>query len=421
MIQKILVPELGEGIASAKVTACLVQVGDIIKKEDPLIEVESDKASIEIPSPLDGIVKEVLVKNGDEIKIHQKIFNIESEAMKAESKEITPKEEISTLSNSEQSHAIEISEPSSIGLSLEERECISVPATPSVHRLARELGADINKIIGSGPKGRISKLDVKNYVKSVLNSKSKLEGVIAASSEPKMPDFASFGPIRREKFSGIRLKISERMKYSWQSIPHVTQFDEAEISALEKFRKKRNNELKGENIKLSLTSIAIKIISLALKKFPQFNTSLDPIQNEIIYKDYIHIGVAVDTEHGLFVPVLRDVDKKDLGEIAQELNNLAQKARENKIRPNELQGACFTITNLGAMGTSYFTPIINWPDIAILGLGRAKEEVFLSNGLLKTRLMLPLSLSYDHRVIDGAKAAHFSRWIAENLEYPLSF
>ena len=302
-----------------------------------------------------------------------------------------------------------------------------VAAAPSVRRLARELGADIHSIQGTGPDGRISIEDVKAHVKQLLDQISDKNQSLALThssslAPPQLPDFSRFGKIRREKMSAIRQTIAEKMSLAWQQIPHVTQFDEADATALEEFRNKKNKALASKEMNLSLTAILLKIVALALRKFPQLNASIDMQNREIIYKEYVHLGVAVDTPQGLFVPVIRNIDNKTLTTINEELKNLARRTRENKpLQPQELEGSCLSLTNLGVFGTTHFTPIVNWPETAVLGVGRAKHQGIAnaSNGNLQPRLILPLSLSYDHRVVDGAEAARFLRWIAEAIEYPL--
>ena len=436
---EVKVPELGEGIESSQISSIMVKVGEQVQKEQALLEVESDKASIEIPAPNDGIVKEIYVKNGESIRIGQLILSLESlgplKAEEAKEGKTKPQEEnhdslsTETISKTEamptqnKSESPAGSPASHETLSGREEDrkpgpSIPLPAAPSVRRLARELGADIRSILGSGGQGRISIEDVKNYVKRLLTGSSPLSAASGRAQVPALPNFSQFGPIRREKMQGLRQKISQKMELSSQTIPHVTQFDEAEITALENFRQRKNKELQKKGLKITVTSLAIKVLALALRKFPKFNASIDSAHEEIIYKDYVHIGIAVDTPQGLIVPVLRDADQKGLLEITEELSKLAQKAREKKIQPGELQGSCLSLTNLGGLGTSHFTPIINWPEVAVLGLGRAKSQLSMRAAGLQQQLLLPLSLSYDHRLIDGAEAARFLRWIAENLEYP---
>ena len=297
-----------------------------------------------------------------------------------------------------------------------------MPAAPSVRFLARELGVDINNILGTGPGGRINSQDIKDYVKNILSNKDNFQNQNNISYFPttntRMPDFEKFGEIQKEKLTSIRLKIANKMITSW-SIPSVTQYDEANISLLEENRLKINKELSNQKIKLTVTSIILKFLGLTLKKFPIFNSSLDLNNNEVIYKKYINIGVAVDTPQGLLVPVIQNVDKKSIIEISKELDTLANLAREKKLQASQMQGASFTLSNLGGLGTTFFTPIINFPEVAILGVGRAKVQITMVNNNLTNQLILPISLSYDHRLIDGAMAARFLRLLSLKLEYPL--
>jgi pyruvate dehydrogenase E2 component (dihydrolipoamide acetyltransferase) len=294
----------------------------------------------------------------------------------------------------------------------------SAPAAPSVRRIARELGVDINEVQGTGPGGRISMNDVKAHVKKLMQKPA--EGIGLGIQKEELPDFSKYGEIERVSMSRIREKTATHLSYAWAVTPHVTQFDKTDITEFEKDRKELSKRVEEHGAKLTVTGILIKIISEGLKKFPQFNSSIDMEKKEIIYKKYINIGVAVDTEYGLLVPVIKKSNEKNLIEISVELNELAQKARDKKLSLEEMQGGCFTITNLGGIGGTYFTPIVNSPEVAILGVSRAKyEPVFDKDGNFEPRLMLPLSLSYDHRIIDGADAIRFLRWVCEALEEPL--
>jgi pyruvate dehydrogenase E2 component (dihydrolipoamide acetyltransferase) len=293
----------------------------------------------------------------------------------------------------------------------------SAPAAPSVRRIARELGVDINKVPGSGEAGRISMDDVKAYVKNIMQGKG--EAGIGIKKEA-LPDFSKYGKIERVAMSKIREKTATHLSYAWSVIPHVTQFDKTDITEFEKDRRELSKKVEEHGAKLTVTGILIKIIAEGLEKFPQFNTSIDMDSKEVIYKKYFNIGVAVDTEYGLLVPVIKNADKKNLVEISVELNQLAAKARDKKLSLDEMQGGGFTITNLGGIGGTYFTPIVNSPEVAILGVSRGNyEPVYSKEGKFEPRLMLPLSLSYDHRIIDGADAARFLRWVCEALEEPL--
>ncbi len=428
MTKEIKVPELGEGIETVDVISILVKKGDILQAQQAILEVESDKASLELPSPVAGTVIEILVQTGQKIKTGQNIALLSTSSSdtsanqgkespasepkksqkksqkKPEKSKESPKPSLAPTTPITSNAPLELSSPRK-----------SIAAAPSVRRLARELGADIYRITGSGHQGRISQEDVKSYVKEMMQQGIDEEG----RDHPKLPEFSRFGKVNREKMSSIRKRTSEKMQLSWNHIPHVTQFEEADITALEQFRRKKNKEAEKHGIKLTITTILIKIMALALRRFPKFNSSIDMKYNEIIYKEYVHLGIAVDTLHGLLVPVLRDADKKDLFSIATELDDLAKRSRKKKIKPEELQGSCMSLTNLGGLGTTYFTPLINWPEVSVLGIGRAKNQAILMHGSFQPRLILPLSLSYDHRLIDGADAARFLHWIAETLEYPM--
>ena len=294
-----------------------------------------------------------------------------------------------------------------------------VPAAPHTRRLARELGVDIHTVPGSGPGGRISEEDVKAYAKSLIATAATGAGLGATHlRQPKLPDFARFGKIERVSMRGVRRKTAEHMWEAWTTIPHVTQQDKADITELEQLRTKFGPKAAQAGGKLTVTAIALKVCASALKIFPQFNASIDMETEEIVYKQYINIGVAVDTDRGLLVPVIRDVDKKNIVELAAELTQLSKKAREKKLQPADMEGGTFTITNLGGIGGTGFSPIVNHPEVAILGLSRSSIEPVWVNDKFEPRQVLPLSLSYDHRLIDGADAARFLRWIAEAFEQP---
>jgi pyruvate dehydrogenase E2 component (dihydrolipoamide acetyltransferase) len=291
-------------------------------------------------------------------------------------------------------------------------------AGPSTRRLARELGVDLHQVPGTGPGGRITEDDVKAYVRAQLAAGPATPGGGGRIAVPPLADFAQWGPIKREPLSSLRRKTAEQVALAWALVPHVTQFDLADVTELERYRKRHAVRAEARGAKLTMTAIVIKAAAIALKAFPRFNSSLDTRSNELILKQYYHIGVAVDTERGLIVPVLRDADKKDVLEIAVALSELAARTRDKKIGVEELRGATFTVTNLGGIGGTGFSPIIHWPEVAILGLARARQESVVRDGAAEPRWMLPLCLSYDHRVIDGADAARFARRIAEMLEDP---
>ena len=285
-------------------------------------------------------------------------------------------------------------------------------AAPSVRRLARELGVEIRRLTGSGPGGRISEEDVQAFVRAALS------GGGAAAPVP-LPDFTKWGEVERKPMSNIRRKTAEHLSHAWTAIPHVTQHDKADITALEELRKRYAPQAEQAGGKLTMTAIALKIVAAALRKFPQFNASADMARGEIVYRKSIHVGVAADTPRGLLVPVIRDVDRKGIFELSAELAKASEKARGGKLSLDDMQGGGFTITNLGGIGGTSFTPIVNWPEVAILGISRGAQEPVYNGHEFQPRLMLPLSLSYDHRVIDGADAARFLRWVAEAFEQPL--
>ncbi|MHB1686467.1 MAG: 2-oxo acid dehydrogenase subunit E2 [Ignavibacteriaceae bacterium] len=427
-IVELKLPELGENIESADVLNILVKPGDLIEKDQGIIEIETDKATIEVPSTLSGKVVEVLIKSGDKAKVGQPILRIEiNETADGEVEEKKP-EVAQTLVAEEK---VELKNAPNVDASKGEREKFApgeidyqppiargaAPAAPSVRRIARELGVDINKVPGSGHADRISMDDVKAYVKRI-NEEREGQSSFGVKQET-LPDFSKFGEVEIKSMSNIRTKTAVHLSYAWTTIPHVTQFDKADITELEKVRKAYNPKIEKTGGKLTVTAILLKVITSALKVFPQFNSSVDLEKKEVIYKKYFNIGVAVDTEHGLIVPVIKNVDKKNVIELAVEMNTIAEKARIRKISLDELQGGCFTITNLGGIGGTSFTPIVNSPEVAILGVSRGSFEPVYIDRNFEPRLMLPLSLSYDHRIIDGADAARFLRWVCEALEQPI--
>ena len=420
-------PELGENIEAADVLDVLVKVGDMIDVDQAVLEIETDKATIEVPSSVAGKVIAVLIKSGDKAKVGQVILKVESSDEESIETKIENKEEAKeTVKQSEKKETIPVltgERPSVQTTELDDQPPIlkgAAPAAPSVRRIAREIGVDINKVPGSGPNGRVSMDDVKAFSKKLHESYAKGGGTGLNIKSESLPDFTKFGVIKKTEMTNIRKKTADHLSYAWATIPHVTQFDKADITLLEKTRKELNKSVEKSGTKLTVTAILIKIIIEALKKFPQFNSSIDMEKKEIIYKEYFNVGVAVDTDFGLIVPVLKNVDKKSLTEISIEINTLAEKARSKKIGLDDLYGGCFTISNLGGIGGTYFTPIINSPEVAILGVSRGTlEPVWNGFGVFEPRLMLPLSLSYDHRIIDGADAIRFLRFVVETLEQPL--
>jgi pyruvate dehydrogenase E2 component (dihydrolipoamide acetyltransferase) len=421
------VPDLGENIESADVINVLVKKGDSILKDQGVIEIETDKATIEVPSSVEGKIIELNVKSGDEVKVGQVLIKVEStsvapvekkksDEVKEKKEERETKQKVEPKSEARDGEVEEMKPGERDHQPPILRE--SAPAAPSVRRIARELGVDINKVPGSGEDGRISMDDVKAYVKKIMEGKSEAVGL--GIQKEVLPDFSKYGKIERVAMSRIREKTATHLSYAWAVTPHVTQFDKTDITEFEKDRKELSKKVEEHGAKLTVTGILIKIIAEGLKKFPQFNSSIDMDKKEVIYKKYINIGVAVDTEYGLLVPVIKNADQKNLIDISVELNTLAEKARNKKLSLEEMLGGCFTITNLGGIGGTYFTPIVNSPEVAILGVSRGSyEPVYSREGKFEPRLMLPLSLSYDHRIIDGADAIRFLRWVCEALEEPL--
>lgn len=424
MIVEFKLPELGENIHSADITKLLIKAGDKIEADQTVVEIETDKATVEVPSEISGVVKEVFVKEGTKAKVGQVIFTMESSQEKAEVKEkpaeIIPQVVQAPITPVEVKQAEKLLEQTDIQVKINTIPKLIVPAAPSVRRFAREIGININMVMGKGPGGRISVDDVKAYAKG-LNEQYEKTGcsrnALCIQAE-SLPDFTRWGDVERKQMSNIRRKTAEHLSYAWGSIPHVTQFDKADITKLEEIRKQFSKKVELEGGKLTVTAILIKIIASALKVFPQFNSSVDMEKNDIVYKKYFNIGLAVDTDRGLLVPVIRDVDKKNIIQLSRELNEVSLKARDKKLSLEEMQGGSFTISNLGGIGGTYFTPVINSPEVAILGVSKSILEPVYKDGQIVPRLMLPLSLSYDHRVIDGADGVRFIRWIVDALENP---
>ena len=434
--------ELGENITQGDLVRLLVSPGATVSEGQPVMELETDKAVIEVPSSISGTVAEVHVKEGEKVQVGQLIFTLKAgsgaqppaakhapvehvseqqgarlsfqAALKAEGKT----EADALRPDPPQTRPADFSMPAQLGkvAGTEHRE--PVPAAPHVRRLAREVGVDIHEVKGTGPGGRISEDDVKAFTKSLLATASAAQTAGAHFSQPALPDFAKWGKIERVSMRGVRRKTAQHLWEAWTTIPHVTQQDKADITELEQLRARFAPKAEEAGGKMTVTAIALKVCAAALKVFPQFNASIDLSSEEIVYKQYINIGVAVDTDRGLLVPVIRDVDKKNIVELAAELTQASKKAKGKKLTVPEMEGGTFTITNLGGIGGTGFSPIVNFPEVAILGLSRSSMEPLWLNGKFEPRMVLPLSLSYDHRLIDGADAARFLRWIAEAFEQP---
>jgi pyruvate dehydrogenase E2 component (dihydrolipoamide acetyltransferase) len=500
-------PELGEQIESGDVLRVLVKPGDTLAKDQPVLELETDKATIEVPSSVVGQVKEVKVKAGDKVKVGQTILTVEDSGQQKEGKAAATPDQSAAKPAQKTAKATEtiappgtdapaaqverdsqasvpdhggedVPEESAIEQHVEgkrapasasaggrrkpdsaktgaveeaeaaddtpaasprarggasgaekvvditrgsrpaadspaEPEVPPAPAAPSVRRMARELGIDINDVPGTGTGGRISAEDVKTHVNRLVGAAAP--GVSGA--EP-LPDFSRWGEIERSPMRGVRRKTAQHLTAAWTTIPHVTQHDLADVTALEELRKHYAKLVEAAGGNLTVTAIAVKVVAAALKAFPQFNVSVDMAAEEIIQKKYVHIGVAVDTDRGLLVPVIRDADAKNILRLAVELSQLSERARNRKLSLEEMQGGCFSISNLGGIGGTAFTPIVNTPEVGVLGISRARMEAVYQGTQFVPRLMLPLSLSYDHRVVDGADGIRFLRWIVEALEQP---
>jgi pyruvate dehydrogenase E2 component (dihydrolipoamide acetyltransferase) len=438
-------PELGENIDQGDLVRLMISPGSKVSEGQPVMELETDKAVVEVPSSVTGTVKEIRVKEGEKVKVGQVIFTLDGGAApSSERVKHAPVEHISeqhearlslqAAMQAEGKTAAQVflpdqpksglpksfAMPQQLGkvAGTEHRE--PAPAAPHVRRLAREIGVDIYEVKGSGPGGRIREDDVKAYSKSLLASvkAAAQTGQAAHISQPELPDFAKWGKVERVSMRGVRRKTAQHLWEAWTTIPHVTQQDRADITELEQLRARFAPRAEEAGGKMTVTAIALKVCASALKIFPQFNASIDMAKEEIVYKQYINIGVAVDTDRGLLVPVIREVDKKNIVELAAELTQFSRKARDKKLTPAEMEGGTFTITNLGGIGGTGFSPIVNFPEVAILGLSRSSMEPIWLNGKFEPRQVLPLSLSYDHRLIDGADAARFLRWIAEAFEQP---
>lgn len=415
------VPSL-DGFEDVPVIEINVAEGDTVGEEDPLVTVESDKATMEIPSPYAGKIGKILVKEGDKLSEGSDLLEMtieddgDDEDESADSGDSAQAD--SQESKPEKPQGKQESEPQPQGSTYEPPSPgTKVHAGPAVRKLARELGADLTRVKGSGPKGRIVKDDVHAYVKSQLQQAQQGSGVATGSGIPgvKLPDFSQFGEVEREGMSRMMAATATNMQRSWLNVPHVTQFDDADITEMEDFRKAQKAAGEKRGVKMTPLPFLLKACAAALAELPQFNVSLDMERKEVVRKKYIHIGIAVDTPHGLMVPVIRDVDQKGLWELAAESAELAQKARDKQLKPAEMQGACFTITSLGGIGGTAFTPIVNTPEVAILGVSKASMKPVWDAKEFQPRLMLPLSLSYDHRAVNGADAARFTNLLTQLL------
>ena len=453
-------PALGENIDAGTVVGILVEVGDRVEENQPVLEIETDKANLEVPSGFSGVVTEILVENGATADVGAPVLmyedagsetaagtetdgQAEAEAPVAEARETVADTPSSTVSDgkadaggeadsstqappetgappaAEAGPAEEPAPPTPTSPTIPPAPAVSsgalVPAAPSVRRFAREIGLDVGQVPGTGPAGRISVEDVKSHSRQLSAGRGATSG--PAPSAP-LPDFAKWGPVETEPMSNLRRAAAEHLSAAWTNIPHVTYGDKADVTDMEALRKQFGPAAEAAGGKLTMTAIALKIVTAALKRFPRFNASVDMASHEIIYKKYYHVGVAVDTDRGLVVPVIRDVDRKNMIELSIELAEIAARARDRKLSPDDMQGSTFTISNLGGFGGTFFAPIVNAPDVAILGLARSRMEQVYIDGAFQPRLMLPLMISYDHRLIDGADGARFMQWLVQAFEEP---
>jgi pyruvate dehydrogenase E2 component (dihydrolipoamide acetyltransferase) len=462
------VPELGENVATGDVTKVLVNVGDTIAREQPVLELETDKATVEVPSSVAGVVKEIRVKKGDKVKVGAVVLTVDAPsgngsgsisggaAAKTPRADATPSLDAPSVATPQPPPAAPqasapwrvvpmpvrpvdsaqgrptleaVPQPAPAPAPPARADGRAAPASPAVRRLAREIGVNINDVDGTGPNRRITQEDVKEHARRILSSvPSTLLGAggpaggvgpgAVARPARQLPDFSKWGDVERQAWTNIRRVTAEHLSYAWNTIPHVTQFDKADVTELEALRKRHKEHVAQAGGNLTVTAMLVRIIATAVRKFPQFNASIDTDRGEIVYKKYVNVGVAVDTDRGLLVPVIRHADEKNITQIAVELNQLAERARQRKLTVEEISGGSISISNLGGIGGTYFTPIVNWPEVAILVVSRGAIEPVWKDGRFEPVQRLPLSLSYDHRVIDGADAMRFLRWVVEAIEQP---
>jgi len=443
MVKEIFIPDIGD-FENVEVVELLVKAGDSINVEDSLISVESDKATMEIPAPEAGVVKELKVKLGDTVSQGSLILLLEPasndsavaapvEEPSAEPAPVattatatattttattaTPQPTLAPATTAAPTPVKAAPSPTPIKASptakIDEVAFAKAYATPSVRKFARELGVDLAQVEGTGRKKRITREDVQNFIKRALAQGAGGAG-LGVAPMPEI-DFSQWGAIETKALTKINKLTGQNLHRNWVTVPHVTQFDEADVTHLEEFRKSMVAEYKDKGIKITILVFLMKAVVSALKEYPRFNASLDASGENLIFKKYFHIGIAVDTPDGLVVPVVRDVDRKTLVELASELGEISVKARDKKLKPSDMQGGCFTISSLGGIGGTKFTPIVNAPEVAILGVSRAKMQPVWNGESFEPRLILPLSLSYDHRVVDGADGARFTTFLSRVL------
>ena len=409
-------PPLGEGADSGTVVNIFVKEGDQIAKDQPILELENEKAVATIPSNTSGVVTKVYVNPGDKLSVGQRILALGEAGAAAPAKaSAAPQLKIVKPEPEEERESQPQQSPPPPGtaepFSEEEKKAqTSVAAAPSIRKLARDLGIDLTRIRGSALGGRIVLEDVRTYIQRLQRlafQPKAVPGTAGAKPAPERVDFSKWGPVMPKPMTPLRQVIARRMSENWNAVPHVTQFDNIDITDINALRKKYAPAYEQKGVRLTLTSFALRAVANALKKHPIFNSSLDEVANEIVFKNYYHIGMAVDTDAGLIVPVIRDVDKKSLVDLSKELEELAGKARDRKVSGEDLKGGTFTISNQGGIGGAHFTPIVNKPEVAILGIGRGAMKPVVRENRIEPRLLMPIGLSYDHRVIDGGSAARF--------------
>ena len=433
MATEFTLPDLGENITSGDVVSVLVKAGDVVSPGQAVLEVETDKAVIEVPCPPGGVIQEVLVKKGETVNVGQALMSLSSSESQPETaKPAAPSPVTESVTAAKPSSVVETNETVAVAQSVAAAQPpapvaasngeatnntlasdVINPAGPAVRRLARELGVDLGRVSGSGPSGRIVREDVVAAVRRAGGQAGSNSRTVRSGGEQD-----DWGPIHREKMSRMRKTIATNMVRSVATIPHLTNFDDADVTELERLRKDSATEYAKSDVKLTALAFVVKAVSLSLKQHPSVNSAVDMEKGELVYKDYVNIGLAVDTSRGLVVPVLRDCDQQSIPQIAQEIAKTAEKAKNAQYGVEDLRGGTFTISNLGAIGGTYSTPIINHPEVAILLLGRSRKLPIVYEDRVEPRLMMPLSLSYDHRVIDGAMAARFLKEVIGYLESP---
>jgi pyruvate dehydrogenase E2 component (dihydrolipoamide acetyltransferase) len=429
-------PELGEGVDSVDVVSVLVAVGDTVEVDQSLMEVETEKASVEIPSTAAGTITEILVAEGDTLGENAPLITLEAaDSTEHESVQGEPDSEAESDPDPDPdpfpvpdetaqpaeapAPATPSPEPPQPPVGSATPSGALIPAAPTVRRFAREVGVDLTKVEGSGPGGRISIDDVKAHAHRLLSRDSAQPAAGGGLPTAELPDLERFGPIRREPMSKVRRLTAENLTRAWLTAPQVTNHESVDITDLEAFRQAYKGRVAEAGGKLTMTAILAKVVASTLRHHPTLNAAVDMANNEVVFRESIHVGIAVDTDRGLLVPVVKDADSKDLTRLSIEIDDLATRARGKKLKPDEMQGGTFSISNLGGIGGTGFSPIVNWPEVAILGVSRGRMEARWIDGSFQPRLMLPLSLSYDHRVVDGADAARFLARLKDSLEQPM--